>query len=203
VLLFLALSCLAAAAAGSVVVYQRGATHRLNAPDGTARLPPKDPDAIPTAPRPEPTVETLQHGDVILDGNDDYIVVGTLAYREEQDAWTLHVLDAGTTRRFLEVRRKGGVLSVALLDAVDDAPVHGQLASGLTYRGKSLILDGRGDARVTASGEVDDRDSGLMKYARYTGPGGALLVLEDEGPKRRAYSGNTLPASSLTIYPHA
>src|SRR5262245_6011353 len=97
-------------------------------PDGTARLPPKGATGGTGAganvgpPRPEPTLETLQLNDVILEGSDDYVVAGTLAYREEADAWNVHVLDAGATRKFLEVRAKRGVLSVSLLDIVDDAP---------------------------------------------------------------------------------
>src|SRR5687768_2186681 len=101
VLLFFALSCLAAAALGSVVVYQRGAQNRLLAPDGTARLPPKGTVTLP--PRPEATLETLQIGDAVLEGSDDYVVAGTLGYREEADAWQVHVLDAGAARRYLEV----------------------------------------------------------------------------------------------------
>jgi hypothetical protein len=201
VLLFFALSCLAAAALGSVVVYQKGAQNRLLAPDGTARLPPKSNVILP--PRPEPTLETLQLGDAVLEGSDDYVVVGTLAYREEGDAWSVHVLDAGASRRYLEVRSKRGVLSAALLDVVDDAPIHGQLGSGLTYRGRPLTLEARGDARITVTGDTAQRNAGLLKYARYTGPGGAMLIVEEEGTSRRALYGQSVPQSSLTIYPHA
>jgi hypothetical protein len=201
VLLFFALSCLAAAALGSVVVYQRGAQNRLLAPDGTARLPPKSTMTLP--PRPEPTLETLQLGDAVLEGSDDYVVVGTLGYREEADAWQVHVLDAGASRRYLEVRSRRGVLSAALLDVVDDAPIHGQLGGGLTYRGRPLTLEARGDARITLSGDTGQRGAGLLKYARYTGPGGALLVVEEEGTTKRALYGQAVPHSSLTIYPHA
>jgi hypothetical protein len=201
VLLFFALSCLAAAALGSVLVYQRSAAERLGAPDGTARLPPKSQPAVPA--RSEPTVETLQPGDVVLDGNEDYVVIGALSYREEQDSWSVFFLDAGATRRLLEVRTKGGVASASLLDLVEDAPIHGQLGSGLTYRGKPLTLEARGDARTQPSGETGGRSAALLKYARYAGPGGALLVVEEEGAHKRALYGHALPTSSITIYPHA
>ena len=200
-LLFFALSCFAAAALGSVVVYQRGAQHRLATPDGTARLPPRSDIALP--PRPEPTLETLQLGDVVLEGHDDYVVVGTISYREEQDAWSVHILDAGVTRRFLEVKSQRGVVSVALLDAVDDAPFHGQLGAGLTYRNHPLMLEARGDARIQASGESDGRAGGTLRYARYAGPGGALLLVEEHAARKRALYGHTVSSSSLTIYPHA
>ena len=199
-LLFFALSCFAAAALGSVVVYQRGAQTRLTAPDGTARLPPKSALALP--PRPEPTLETLQLGDVVLDGNDDYVVVGTMSYREEQDSWNIHLLDAGATRRFLEVKSRRGVVTAALLDEVDDAPIHGQLGTGLTYRGKPLTLEARGDARTQPMGESDGREGGMLRYARYAGPGGALLLVEEASMSKRALYGHAVPSSSLTIYPH-
>ena len=203
-LLFLALSCLAAAALGSVAVYQRGAHNRLGAPDGTARLPPKGtPGEQPVARGPDIGLDALQHGDVVLDGNDDYVVIGTLAYREEHDAWTFHVLDAGATRRYLEVRAKDGVVRAALLDLVDDAPIHGRLGDGLTYRSRPLAVEARGDARTSITGENAGRTAGLLRYARYTGPGGALLVVEEEGAAKRAYFGHTLTTEAVTVYPHA
>lgn len=197
-LLLIALGVLAAAAAGSVVVYQRGAVARLASVDGTARLPPK---GVPgERPRPEPTLETLQHGDVVLDGDDDFVVTGTLQYQEEQDAWSLHALDGGATKRFLEVRGQAGVVQAAFLDAADDAPLFGTLGQGLTYRGKPMTLEARGDARATAQGEAR-RSGGLVRYARYAGPGGALLIVEEAGHERRALFGHVAPTSTIAIYP--
>jgi hypothetical protein len=197
VLLLIALTCLAAAAAGSVVAYQRSAAHRLGTVDGTARLPPK---GVPgERSRVEPTLETLQPGDVVLDGDDDFVVAGTLQYREEQDEWRLHALDGGAAQRFLEVRARGGVVQAAFLEPVDDAPLFGSLGQGLTYRGKALTLEARGDARATAQGDMT-REGGLVRYARYAGPGGALLVVEELGAKRRALFGQQAPASTISIY---
>lgn len=197
-LLLIALGVLAAAATGSVLVYQRGAAARLASVDGTARLPPK---GVPgERPRPEPTLETLQQGDVVLDGDEDFVVTGSLQYREEADAWALHVLDGGAVQRFLEVRGKGGVLQAAFLEPVDDAPLFGKIGQGLTYRGKALTLEARGDARATAQGEVR-RAGGVLRYARFTGPGGVLLIVEETGNERRALFGHLAPTSTLTIYP--
>lgn len=197
-LLLIALSCLAAAAAGSVVVYQRSAALRLASVDGTARLPPK---GVPgERPRVEPTLETLQFGDVVLDGDDDFVVTGTLHYQEEQDAWDLHALDGGAAQRFLEVRGKAGVVRASFLEPVDDAPLFGSLGQGLTYRGKAMTLEARGDARTTAQGEAR-RAGGLLRYARYQGPGGAVLVVEEMGRERRALFGHQAPASTIGIYP--
>jgi len=197
-LLLIALGVLAAAAAGSVVVYQRGASARLASVDGTARLPPK---GVPgERARAEPTLETLQHGDVVLDGDEDFVVTGTLQYRAEQDAWSLHALDGGATKRFLDVRGQAGVVQAAFLEHADDAPLFGALGQGLTYRGKAMTLEARGDARATAQGEAR-RSGGLVRYARYTGPGGALLIVEEAGNERRALFGHVAPTSTLAIYP--
>lgn len=197
-LLLIALTCLAAAATGSVVAYQRSAALRLATVDGTARLPPK---GVPgERPRAEPTLETLQFGDVVLDGDDDFVIAGTLQYREEQDEWNLHALDGGAAPRFLEVRTRAGVVQAAFLEAVEDAPLFGSLGQGLTYRGKALTLEARGDARATALGEAR-RAPGLVRYARYAGPGGALLIVEELGRERRALFGHQAPTSTLTIYP--
>ncbi len=197
-LLLIALTCLAAAATGSVVAYQRSAALRLTTADGTARLPPK---GVPgERNRPEPTLETLQFGDVVLDGDDDFVVAGTLQYQEEQDQWSLHALDGGKVQRFLEVREKAGVVQAAFLEPVDDAPLFGALGQGLTYRGKPLTLEARGDARASAQGEIQ-REGGLVRYARYAGPGGALLVVEELVRERRAMFGHLTPTSTIAIYP--
>lgn len=196
-LLLIALTCLAAAAAGSVVAYQRSAALRLGTVDGTARLPPK---GVPgERARAEPTLETLQPGDVVLDGDDDFMVAGTLQYREEQEQWALHALDSGAAQRFLEVRARAGVVHAAFLEPVEDAPLFGNLGQGLTYRGRAMTLDARGDARATAQGEMK-REGGLVRYARYSGPGGELLVIEELGARRRALFGSVTPTSTLSIY---
>lgn len=197
-LLLIALTCLAAAAAGSVVAYQRSALQRLGSVDGTARLPPKGVPGERT--RPEPTLETLQHGDVVLDGDDDFLVTGTLMYQEEQDAWSLHALDGGAAPRFLEVRARSGVVQASFLEPVDDAPLFGSLGQGLTYRGRAMTLEARGDARTTALGEAK-RAGGLLRYARYAGPAGALLIVEQLGSDRRALFGHVTPSSTISIYP--
>lgn len=156
------------------------------------------------APRGEATLETLEHGDVVVDGGEDYVVVGTFSYREEQDTWSLHVLDAGTKTRLLEIKARTGPTQALLFDVVEDAPVHGQLGDGLTFRGRPFTLEARGDAWVTPSGDTGTRTARtLLRYTRYRGPGGAALVVETEGTTRRAFHGEALPTATLQIYPHA
>ena len=203
-LFLLALSCLAAATLGSVVVYQRGAQARLAGGGAPAALPPAaDVEPEPAAPAVDKNLETLELGDVVSEGADDWVVCGTCVYREERDVWWLHVLDGGSRQKLLDVRRgaRGGPWEAAFLEQVDDAPTFGQLYSGLTYRGLPFTLQARGDARVTTFGDVLGRLDGRLKYTTYTGPGGALLVIEEEGAIRRAFFGRKQPASSLSLMP--
>lgn len=205
-MLFLfALSCLAAATFGSVVVYQRGVQKRLaHGVDAVQALPPAPEETKrkgkgqPSI-EAEPTLETLAPGDIIVDGVDDWLVAGSIGYREEREAWQLHLLEDGARHRFLEVRTRNGSAEVAFVDEVKDLPTFGSLLQGLTYRGQSFQLDARGDARTTTTGDVGVRGAGQLKYARYSGAGGALLLVEEEGAARRAYTGARVPPSSLSI----
>ena len=211
-LFFLALSALAAATFGSVVLYQRGEKRRLS--DGSVVDPQlllagqggpspqqkKTKTSQPPASSEEPTLETLSQGDIVVDGDDDWLVTGTVAYREERDTWALHALEGGSRRRFLEVRQRGGALDVAFVDLVDGLP-SGQLLQGLTFRGHSFHLDVRGDARTSVDGDVGMKVSsgGVLAWARYSGGGGQLLLVEDEGAARRAFLGSRVPPSSLSL----
>jgi hypothetical protein len=205
VLFLFALSFLAAATFGSVVLYQKGEQRRLG--DGTPDprlLPLRDePASTSTASSPparvgEPTLETLQRGDVVEDGPDDYIVIGTIRYREERDTWALHVLDGGTQQRLLEVRRRNGDLEVAFVERTNDLPP-GQLLQGLTFAGQSFQLEVRGDARTTVDGDVGGVAAGVIGWARYGAAGGGLLLVEDDAATRRAWVGARMPASSLSL----
>jgi hypothetical protein len=209
-LFFLAISCLAVAAAGSAVAYQRGERRRLagggqrplSLPRGRRAEEPSS-DSRPAASgqdEDEPTLQTLACGDVVVDGVDDWIVSGTVRYREEADTWALHVLDGGVRRRFLEVRARRGDVEVVVLDTAEDVP-RGLLPGGLTFRGQVLRLDGRGDARTTSEGRLDGQASagGVLQWARYSAAGGAVLLVEDEGARRRGFFGARVQPSSLSL----
>ena len=206
-LFFFALSCLAAATFSSVVLYQKGERRRLQSgvADPLLMLP-FDSGPVVAAPSPppgrvgDPTLENLQRGDIVEEGVDDYVVVGTVRYREERDTWALHVLDAGSRQRFLEVRRRNGLLEVAFVDVAEGLP-SGQLFSGLTFQGHGFSLEGRGDARTTVDGETAGLGTGRLAWARYGGAGGALLLVEDEGAARRAFTGHRIPVTSLSLMP--
>jgi hypothetical protein len=195
-LLTLTLIALGTVTVGSVVVYQRGARRRmLTSGDGsTPALPPARDE-----PAKEATLETLGPGDVIVEGNDDWLIVGTLEYREEGDRWQLHRVLGDGRHRWFEVRERDGLVA-AWFEPATDIPAFGQLYDGLTHRSLPFRLVRRGDARVSASGDAGDWPTGLVRYATYEGPGGMYLnVDEPEGGDRRALSGERIVAEGLML----
>lgn len=190
----LALSLLSAATLGSVLAYQRGMAERLEAGPRRKALPPRADEAAT-----ERTLQTLQVGDVVVHGDEDWLIVGTATYREEDDVWWVHQLDDGQRRRLMEVRDRGG-WTVTMLEPATDVPTFGQLGRGITFRQQPYQLARRGDARVSTDGEVITK-AGILQYATYHGPGGAYLNLEDRDGERRAFAGATVEPTGLMLMP--
>ncbi len=187
------------ATVGSVVVYQRQATARLKGKDTLAALP------APQEPASERTFETLQAGDVVVWGEQDWVVKQRVVYDEEGDLWWLYVLDDGNAskeRRYLEARRQDGT-EVALLTRADDAPLFGQLGQGLTFRGDPFLLDTRGDAFLSLDTRTDAAGivAGRLSYSRYKGPGGLWLIIEEQAGVRRAYAGELVAKKTFSLMP--
>jgi hypothetical protein len=195
-LLFFTLAALSVVTVGSVVVYQRTSQRRLLGGAERRALPAHEPE-----PAEERSLETLRPGDVIVEGNADWLIVGTLTYREEREVWWLHRAQGDRGHRLFEVRQREG-WTAAWLEPASDVPAHGQLYDGLTHKGLPFRLSKRGDARVTVDGDVGESGSGLLRYATYEGPGGLLLNVEDrEGETRRALSGERVVAEGLMLMP--
>lgn len=194
-LLFLALAALGVVTLGSVVAYQRGAQARLLASQGLGALPAHEEEPVT-----ERTLETLRVGDVIVHGEQDWLIVGTRTYREEQDVWWLHLVDSGREKRWFEVRRRDGWVA-AFFEEATDVPPRGQLYDGLTHKGLPFRLVRRGDARVSVDGDTGDRRAGLLRYATYEGPGGGYLNVEEEGEARTSLSGERVVSEGLLLMP--
>lgn len=196
----LALSLLSAATLGSVLAYQRGMAERLGPGGGAPRQLPAPTEAHAT----ERTLQTLRPGDVVVFGDDDWLITSTATYREEEDTWWVHVLDDGNEQRFMEVREREE-WTVTLLESADDVPTFGSLGLGLTYRAQPYRLTRRGDARVSVDGDsgADSKSitGGLIRYATYSGPGGAHLNVEERDEVRRAYAGEEVAESGLMLMP--
>ena len=189
----LALSLLSVATVGSVVAYQRASARALGGGKELAALP------ASTGPATERTLQTLRVGDVVLDGEDDWLIVGTVTYREEQDVWWIHRLEDGARIRLLEVRKRPD-WTPAMLELADDAPTFGQLYNGLTFRSHPYQLERRGDARLKAEGDAHC-EGGLIRYITYRGPSQQVLHIEETSAGRKGYAGRVLPSGTLTLMP--
>ncbi len=192
------MGCLAAATLSSVVVYRRGVAHRLRDGDGRGALPPA---VVPRATaKADPTLDALQPGDVILDGDADFIIEGVIHYREERDTWDVYLLNGGDTKRMLEIKKHAGSLAATFLSEAHDVPMFGALGNGLTYNGAPYTLQQRGDAQTTTVGDVGVINGGVVNYVRYAGAGGTSLVLEQRAGQKRAFFGQQVPPSTLSVY---
>jgi hypothetical protein len=198
-LLFFTLAALSVVTVGSVVAYQRGVQARLREGDEGPRLQLPPPPAEPE-PATERRPETLRLGDVVVDGSEDWLIVGTVTYREEGDTWWLHRLDSGREQRWMEVRDRDGVV-VCFFEEATDIPAFGKLYDGLTHKGMPFQLSRRGDARVSIDGEVGAREEGVLQYATYRGPGGAFLNVDEPESGRVALTGQRVVAEGLMLMP--
>ena len=198
-LLVFALIALSTATAASVVIYQRTAERRfLQLQHGqTLGLLPEGQEEERTTER---TLSTLRIGDVVSQGEQDWVIIGTCDYREERDRWRLHLLDAGAEQIWLETQHENDHDGL-FLSRADDIPIFGTLQDAITFRGETFRLDRRGDARVDVDGDVGERAVERLRYTRYEGPGSARLLIEESDGKRRAYIGYRTPASILDLLP--
>ena len=200
-LFLIAILILGGATVGSVLAYQRGAHKRLAAYGDLKRLAPKpEPE-----PEPEPTVErsieTLSPSDVVVHDDRDWLIVGSLNYREEDDTWHLHHLEDAGESCWLEVRKRQGNWQAAMLKSASGIPTFGRLGDGLTYQGMPYRLLRRGVARVVAVGDTRGRKSETVEYTTYDGAGVGYLVVEQTSSGRVANSGEYIREESLDLLP--
>lgn len=191
VLFMLTMTLLGAATLGSVVAYQRAERARA--------LGERQTRGLLEAPPVERTPATLMPGDVVLDGGDDWLVSASVTFSEENERSWRHHLEDGARRAFLDVQKRDGFV-VAMLTAVDDVPLFGQLKDGLTYRGAAFTLERRGTVQQRALG-LEGELPPLVQYARYTARGEGVLIVEEDRAGRRALYGRRVPVETLELMP--
>ncbi len=192
--MLLALSLLGAATVASVVAYQRTAQRLPPAQERQARLL-LEPE--PEGPAEEKTLATLSVGDVIVDGDEDWLITGTLHCKEEQDLWRRHRVYSGNEEAWFDVY-KDGTWQAAFMRTADDLPAFGSLMSGLTYRGMPFRLKRRGDCRVRREGDAAALAE-VVQYTWYEGPGGHRLYVEESAGTRQAFTGARVLEDGLSL----
>lgn len=200
--MMLVLGVLSVVTVASAVAYQRGSRKALSGGSPrqlaahTSRRATKQKDVALEDRR----LDTLQVGDVLLDGPEDWLVVGCVRYQEEDEYWFLYRVDNGSEQKWLEARQRKD-WQAAWLEMVHDLPNFGQLADGFTFRHRVLQLWRRGDARIEVTGEVDGRASETIRYATYVGRGDELLCVESGREQQRALFGRRIVAEGLMLMP--
>lgn len=229
-LFLLALTALAAATLSSALFYQKALAQQTSSlKDGKAlkALPPadqslrdgrqndkngkndkntdKNTDKNAAAFPLERGIDALLLGDVISDAGDDWIVVDVTVFREEKEQWRSYRLNDGKRTIWMEVRSKGQGSSkesqAHWLQPVDDGPLFGNVGNGFTYRSIPFQLERRGDAVVVSDADDPGREASVVRYARYTGIGNALFMIEEEGPARRAFLGRPAVVGTFLLIP--
>jgi hypothetical protein len=207
VIFLLSLTIFSAATIGSVVVYRQSVKKRLA--HGEA---PKRPELKPgiyqgeesspildDGPAEERRLETLRIGDIVMEEEEDWLIVETLTYQEENDTWWVHTLDDGKFTRLLEVR-KISQWTATLLKPVEDLPVFGDFLDGITYRHMHYDMQRRGDARIR-SGRSPKEPARMIQYALYVGTDGSSLNIEDWPSDKRVFLGEVISEHRLSFFP--
>lgn len=156
---------LAAAVAIAVLVLRsRARTQaRTERDEKIARARPVDPLAPETA-LSDPS--RLAPGDVVHYEGEQWVVRGTLALEEGGDHWREHLLDTGSTRRYISVEPGEGELDIVLWHGVL-APDLEPGAARLEHDGRSWTRAERGRARFTATGTTGTAPTGTLEYVDY------------------------------------
>ena len=194
---------------GSVQLYRKQVRQRLEGGSPTPALGPgrviqsqhDSPHGTDEAPAEERSMEQLRVGDVVMEFDNDWLLVSTKEYREEDDRWSVHTLENGLQKRLLEVRQEER-WTATFLRAVDDLPVFGNLLDGLTYQQTAYHVYVRGDAYVRSLREGTEHTM-LVQYARYHGTDRSVLVIEKTGDDTIVYLGQPIDSHQLSFLPGA
>ena len=193
VLLVLAAVLFIAAIAVFVVALRRPKT-----PRGGGR---QDPLAFTSA-APQFGPRQLGPGAIVSHGGVDYVVRGSVTYREGPFVWWEHLLEGGAEPIWFSVEDDDGRLKLAMWTARKDLQLQpdGQhVIDGVTYHESE-----RGRAGYTTEGTTGLPAGGEMDFVDYANADEtALLSFERWAPEMpwEISTGKTVVAGELTVYP--
>ncbi|MFV0495003.1 DUF4178 domain-containing protein [Mycobacterium sp.] len=193
-LVFLALVLLVA----SIVVL----THALKKPRTVNPGRRQDPLAFHAMPQFGP--RQLGPGAIVSHGGTDYVVRGSVTFRQGPFVWWEHLLEGGEQPIWFSVEEDEGRLELAMWFKRTDLvlePGGTHTVDGVTYRESE-----RGRAGYTTEGTTGLPAGGEMDYVDYAGPGTApstLLSFERwaAGSPWEIAIGTPVVPGELTVYP--
>lgn len=174
------------------------ALRRPRAPRGNQR---QDPLAFATA-APQFGPRQLGPGAIVSYGGIDYVVRGSVTYREGPFVWWEHLLEGGDEPLWFSVEDDDGRLKLAMWTARKDVQLRpgGQhVVDGVTYHESE-----RGHAGYTTEGTTGLPAGGEMDFVDYTNAdASALLSFERWAPEMpwEISIGKPVLAGELTVYP--
>jgi hypothetical protein len=193
VLLVLAAVLFIAAVAVFIVALRRPKT-----PRGSGR---QDPLAFATA-APQFGPRQLGPGAIVSHGGVDYVVRGSVTYREGPFVWWEHLLEGGDEPIWFSVEDDDGRLELAMWTARKDLqlqPGGPHVIDGVTYNESE-----RGHAGYTTEGTTGLPPGGEMDFVDYANADKtALLSFERWAPEMpwEVSTGKAVLTGELTVYP--
>jgi len=158
------------------------------------------------APPKERGIRELLPGDVVSFENKDFLVEGVITYDEDGHSWNAaRMLDDGKERWIMVgMERQPGLTSaVRVLDRDTSIEISGYPPETLTANGESYRMSSRGNAGVSATGDVGIAGLGKsllrIRYWRFTAPGDKMIIVEQWGSDYRVVSGKAVPEHMFTV----
>lgn len=143
----------------------------------------------------------LGPGAIVSHGGIDYVVRGSVTYREGPFVWWEHLLEGGEQPIWFSVEEDDGRLELAMWVSRKDLqlePGGDHTIDGVTYRQQE-----RGHAGYTTEGTTGLPAGGEMEFVDYAGAGeSALLSFERWAPDMpwEVSTGKPVRAGELTVY---
>ena len=186
-------AAIAALGGGAIGIYR--ASNATSRRDRQLAEPPK-----------ERTIRELLPNDLVTFENKDFLVEGLIIYDEDGHTWkAARMVDEGKERWIMTgMERTPGLTSpVRVLDRDTTLQITGYPPEVLEVGGEQFRLSTRGNAGVTAQGEVGIPGLGKslmrIRYWRYTAPGDKMVIVEQWGSDYRAVTGKAVPEHMFTL----
>lgn len=148
----------------------------------------------------ERTIFTLQIGDVVQFGGQDWIVEGQLLYNQDGFTWLEYLLQDAEQIRWLSVEEDDRV-EVALLEPTTALEVGSQPPPQLSFAGQSYRCIESGVAQMSRRGKTRQRQAEQCRYFDYQGPGEQVLSIEDWGGETEVTVGKRISPLALVLLP--
>ena len=147
----------------------------------------------------QPTVFTLQLGDIVQYDNIDWVIEDKLTYTDNGWEWIEYLLQDGDRIGFLSVE-DDDTLEVSFTETVKDCPLENPPPAQVTYQQKVYIRQESGTATLKRQ-RKPDRPAEICKYHDYSGPGEAVMAVEVWGNEVEVSVGQTVRPYQLTFLP--